>query len=184
MEDPIVGTYTQPTQPPVVVFTLDDQRYALPLTDVKRTIRAVAITPLPEAPPIVLGIIDLGGVVIPVIDIRKRFGHPSRDIRLSDHLIVATTKKRTIALLVDEAKGVIEISPESYAPADKILPGLKLVDGAMSLVDGLVLIHNLERLLSLDEETVIDRALNDATRILVLACEVGSKKFEAGHSPP
>jgi len=184
MEAPLVGTPTQAAQPSVVVFMLDDQRYALPLTCVKRSIRAVAVTLLPEAPPIVLGIIDLGGEVIPVIDIRKRFGHPSRDIRLSDQLIIATTKRRTLALLVDEAKGVIEISPESYAPVDKILPGLKLVDGAMSLVDGLVLIHDLERLLSLDEETAIERVLNDATRIPVPACEVTPRKPKAGRRPP
>jgi purine-binding chemotaxis protein CheW len=45
----------------LVVFTLDDQRYALDLDSVQRSIRVVAITPLPEAPAIVLGIIDLGG---------------------------------------------------------------------------------------------------------------------------
>lgn len=184
MEAPLVGTSTKAAQPPVVVFTLDDQRYALPLANVKRSIRVVAITPLPEAPPIVLGIIDLGGVVIPVIDIRKRFGHPSRDIRLSDHLIIATTKKRTLALLVDEAKGVVDISPENYAPAEKILPGIKLVDGTISLMDGLVLIHDLERLLSLDEEMAIDRVLNDTTHITAPACEVAPRKTKAGRRQP
>lgn len=145
---------------PVVVFSLDDQRYALPLARVRRSIRVVAITPLPEAPPIVLGIMDLGGEVIPVIDTRKRFGHPPRPVHLSDHLVVATAGKRTVALLVDEARGVLEIAPESYAPAGKILPGLGLVDGAMKLHDGLILIHDLERLLSLDEERAIGRALD------------------------
>jgi len=143
-----------------VVFSLDDQRYALDLARVQRCIRVVAITPLPEAPAIVMGIIDLGGVVIPVINLRKRFNHPPRDGRLSDHLIVATTWKRTVALLVDETKGVIEASPESYAPAGEIMPRIELVDGAVKLEDGLVLIHDLERLLSLEEETAIDRALS------------------------
>jgi purine-binding chemotaxis protein CheW len=143
-----------------VVFSLDDQRYALALTRVQRSLRPVAITPLPEAPAIVLGIIDLGGVVIPVINIRMRFNHPPRDVRLSDHLLIATAGKRTVALLVDETKGVIEISPESYAPASEILPRLELVDGAVKLADGLILIHDLNRLLSLEEETAIDRALS------------------------
>jgi purine-binding chemotaxis protein CheW len=144
---------------PLVVFSLDDQRYALALARVQRSIRVVAITPLPEAPAIVLGVIDLGGMVIPVIDIRMRFNHPPREVRLSDHLVVATTGRRTVALLVDETKGVIEVSPESYAPAADILPRLDLLDGAMKLEDGLILIHDLERLLSLEEETAIDRAL-------------------------
>jgi purine-binding chemotaxis protein CheW len=156
----LVETRAEATEQPLVVFSLDDQRYALALARVQRAVRVVAITPLPKAPPIVLGIIDLGGVVIPVIDIRQRFNHPPRDVRLSDHLIVATTGKRTVALLVDETKGVIEASPESFAPAGEILPGLELVDGAMKLENGLILIHDLERLLSLEEETAIDRALS------------------------
>jgi purine-binding chemotaxis protein CheW len=146
--------------PDLVVFALDDQRYALALVCVQRSIRVVAVTPLPGAPAIVLGVIDLGGVVIPVIDVRGRFGHPPRAVRLSDHLLVATTRHRTVALLVDETTGVIEASPESHAPGGDILPGLELVDGAVKLEDGLVLIHDLERLLSLDEGTAIDRALD------------------------
>jgi purine-binding chemotaxis protein CheW len=61
---------------------------------------------------------------------------------------------------VDETKGVTEVSPESYAPAGEILPRLELLDGAMKLEDGLILIHDLERLLSLEEEAAIDRALS------------------------
>ena len=144
----------------LVVFSLDDQRYALDLARVQRCIRVVAITPLPEAPAIVLGIIDLGGVVIPAINMRLRFNHPPRDVRLSDHFIVTTAGERTVALLVDETKGVIEASPESCAPAGAIVPRLELIDGAVKLEDGLVLIHDLERLLSLEEETAIDRALS------------------------
>ena len=144
----------------LVVFILDDQRYALSLACVQRAIRVVAITPLPAVPAIVLGIIDLGGMIIPVINIRGRFNRPPRDVRLSDHLIIATAGKRTVALLVDETQGVIEASLESYAPAGEILPGLELVHGALKAEDGLILIHDLERLLSLEAETAIDLALS------------------------
>jgi len=156
-------TLAEATERPLVVFSLDDQRYALVLACVQRCLRVVAITPLPKAPAIVLGIIDLGGVVIPVINVRMRFNHPPRDVRLSDHLIVATTGKRTVALLVDETNGVIDSSPEKVVPAAEILPGLELVDGAVKLEDGLILIHDLERLLSLEEDTAIDRALSGGT---------------------
>jgi purine-binding chemotaxis protein CheW len=162
MADQPVEARAEASRRPLVVFSLDGQRYALPLASVHRCMRVVAITPLPGAPAIVLGIIDLGGAVIPVINIRKRFNQPPRDLRLSDHLVVATTGKRTVALLVDETKGVIEASPESYAPAGDIVPRLELVDGAIKLEDGLILIHDLGRLLSLEEDTAIDRALSAA----------------------
>lgn len=151
---------TEVTQRPLVVFSLECQRFALDLACVRGSLRVVAITPLPEAPSIVLGIIDIGGVVIPVIDIRQRFKLPPRDVRLSDHLIIATTGKRTIALLADETQGVIEVSPESYVPSSEILPGLDFLDGAIKLEDGLILIQNLERLLSIEEETAIELALS------------------------
>jgi purine-binding chemotaxis protein CheW len=68
--------------PALVVFALDDQRYALALTCVQRSIRVVAVTPLPGAPAIVMGVIDLGGVVIPVIDIRGRGEGPTFSLEL------------------------------------------------------------------------------------------------------
>jgi purine-binding chemotaxis protein CheW len=146
----------------LVVFSLDDRRYALALDRVQRSIRAIAITPFPAAPAIVLGIVDLGGVVIPVIDIRKRFNHPPRDIHLSDQLLIAETGKRIVALLVDGTAGVIDVPQGSFSPAGDILPGLELFHGAIKLDDGLVLIHDLNHLLSLEEENAIDRALKAA----------------------
>jgi purine-binding chemotaxis protein CheW len=148
----------------LVLFSLDNQRYGLPLECVQRAIRVVAITALPGAPAIVLGIIDLGGMVIPAVNIRKRFNHPPREISLSAHLIIAWTGKRTVALLVDETSGVIDCPPERVAPVGEILPGLAFVDGAVKLEDGLILIHDLESLLSLEEETAIDHALGTAAR--------------------
>ena len=148
-----------------MVFALDGQRYALDLDRVQRSLRVVAITPLPAAPANVLGIIDLGGTVIPVINLRQRFHHPPRRLHLSDHLVIAKTRKRIVALLVDETKGVIEVPAQSCSPADGILPRLEFVEGAVKLDDGLVLIHDLDRLLSLEEEEAIDCALRDATGV-------------------
>ena len=74
---------------------------------------------------------------------------------------IASTGRRTVALLVDETNGVIAIAPETIAPAGTILPRLEFIEGAVKLEDGLILIHDLDRLLSLEEEQAIDRALND-----------------------
>ncbi len=147
----------------MVLFSLDDQRYALPLERVQRSIRVMAITPLPKAPAIVIGIVDIGGLVIPVLNMRVRLNHTPRDIRLSDQLILATAGKRTVALLVDTTTGVLEPSPGHRTPADDIAPRLEPIDGTIQVGDGLILIHDLERLLSLDEETEIDRAVKGAT---------------------
>ncbi len=145
----------QPKQ--LLVFNLDEQRYALPLSDVERIVRAVEITPLPKAPEIVLGVINVRGQVIPVVNIRKRFRLPEREITLSDHLIIAHTSRRAVALLADRAGHVLEVLENKIISAKKILPAMDYVEGVIKLEDGLILIHDLEKFLSLEEE----KAIND-----------------------
>jgi purine-binding chemotaxis protein CheW len=144
---------------PIVIFTLDDQRYALSLSAVERVHRTVEISPLPKAPEIVLGMVNIQGRIIPVFNVRKRFRLPEREMSLSDQLIVAQTSKRTVALLADAVSGVIEYSEQKVVAADRILPGLEYVEGVAKLEDGLILIHDLETFLSIEEKETLDDAL-------------------------
>ena len=86
----------------LVVFLLNEQRYALYLPVVERVVSAVEVTPLPKAPDIVLGVINMQGKVIPVVNIRRRFGLPERQIDLSDQFIIANTTKRPVVLVASE----------------------------------------------------------------------------------
>jgi purine-binding chemotaxis protein CheW len=142
-----------------VLFTLDDQRYALPLASVERTVRAVAITRLPKAPEIVLGVINVHGRVIPVFDLRRRFQLPERKLTLTDQMILARTAQRTVAVIADTVLGVAESPEAGLIATDSVLPDLAYVEGIMKLPDGLVLIHDLDRFLSLDEEQGLTEAL-------------------------
>ena len=144
---------------PLVVFTLDEQRYALSLSAVERILRTVEISPLPKAPEIVLGVVNSQGRIIPVFDVRKRFRLPKREMSLSDQLIVARTSKRAVALWADAVGGVVDHPGQKVVAADGILPGLAYVEGVAKLENGLVLIHDLEKFLSLEEEKTLDNAL-------------------------
>jgi purine-binding chemotaxis protein CheW len=139
-------------------FRLDDWLYGIPLDTVERVIRIVEITPLPKAPAIILGVIDLEGRIVPVADIRGRFGLPARDLMLTDQLIVAHTGKRAIALLVDRTGEILSPPRHDVTPAEAILPHLALVAGVAKLDDGTLLIHDLNRFLSLEEEEALDAA--------------------------
>lgn len=143
----------------LVVFLLDEQRYALHLSVVERVVRAVEVTPLPKAPAIVLGVMNVQGRIIPVVNLRRRFRLPERDIGLGDQLIIAHTAKRPVALTADAVTSVVEISEQEIVSRETILPGLGYVTGAVKLDDGLVLIHDLDTFLSLDEEKALDEAL-------------------------
>lgn len=144
----------------LVVFSLEGQRYALPLAAVERIVRAVEVTFLPNAPSIVLGVIDAEGRLLPVLDLRRRFGLPQREIRPADQFLIARTLYRAVALVIDEAQGVIERPESAVVGSARIAPGLEQFHGLVQLDDGLVLIHDLEKFLSLDEAHALDEAMS------------------------
>ncbi len=146
----------------LVVFALDRQRFALPLESVERALRLVDVRPLPRAPRIVRGVIDVAGRIVPVVLPRERFGLPPRESGLEDRLLMARAGTRTVALLVDEVDGVAECDESRLVDAAALVPGAGYVRGIARLDDGLVVIHDLDTFLSLDEARRLDEALADA----------------------
>lgn len=144
---------------PYVVLELDAVRVALPLAVVERVVQAAALSYLPGAPEIVLGVLELPGRLVPVIDLRCRFGLPPRDLVPSDHILIARTRKRSLALVADAVTGVSTCTEENWVDAAQVLPGLALIDGLVRCEDGLLLVHDLERFLSLEEGERLDEAL-------------------------
>jgi purine-binding chemotaxis protein CheW len=148
----------------LVTFSLDDRKFALYVSTVQRIIRVVEVTALPKAPEIVVGIINTQGQIIPVFDIRMRFHLPTREVQLNDQMIIATTAKRTVALMVDSVDDVIEIPGERIIAAEQILPELEYVEGVIKTEEGMVLIHDLEKFLSLPEEKTLNEAMEALNR--------------------
>ncbi len=150
-----------------VVFSLDTRLYAISLSAVRSVVQAVELTPLPNAPPIVKGVINLGGLIIPVVNIRRRFRLPERELELSDQFIVATALRRDLhedggrllALVVDTVVGVREILAQETTSAAAILPGLEHLEGVARTDDGLILIHDLGTFLSPEEEDALEAIL-------------------------
>lgn len=142
-----------------IVFRLSGLRMALAMAAVERVVQAVYITLLPNAPDIILGVINVKGQIIPVVDMHWRLGMPKREITLTDRLIIARTARRPVALVANEVTGVIEYPESKLIDAAGILPDLEQVAGVVKLDDGLVFIHDLDRFLSLDEEENLDLAL-------------------------
>lgn len=145
---------------PLLLFSLDRSKYALPLSSVERVLRAVAATSLPKAPDIVIGVFSLRGRILPILDIRKRFGLPSAPMRSADCLIVAHTDRRSVSFPADSVQGV-EGRVHALAPAE-IAPGLEYLRGVARIGGDIVLIHDLDRFLSWEEASDLDRALEGA----------------------
>jgi purine-binding chemotaxis protein CheW len=149
-----------------MVFKLDAQGYALYLSVVEKVVRAVEITPLPKSPEIVVGVVNWHGRVVPVVNMRARFGLTAREIDLADRFIFARTRKRVVALIADSVDGVIFHSREDIISPEHIVSGIEYIDGVAKLEDGLLLIHDLNKFLSLEEENGLDRALKSAPESL------------------
>jgi purine-binding chemotaxis protein CheW len=144
---------------PLLVFTLETQCYALRTAAIERVVHMVEITPVPQAPDIVLGVISVQGQIIPVLNPRKRFRLPEHNIGLRNQLIIAHTGRRPVALVVDAVTDVVEYAATAVTAAETLLPGFAYVQGVAQLADGLVLIHDLDTFLSLQEERALDEAM-------------------------
>ncbi|MDA8179430.1 MAG: chemotaxis protein CheW [Deltaproteobacteria bacterium] len=145
----------------LVVFTMDAQRYAIPLAAIERVFPTAEITPIPKAPEIVLGVVDIRGRVVPVVNIRRRFRLPEREPEIYDHMIVASMGKRAVAFVVDGATGVLEIPESEITSLRDLLPRTEYVEGVIRLPGRPDLIHDLETFLSLEEEKLLDRAMSE-----------------------
>jgi purine-binding chemotaxis protein CheW len=143
----------------LLVFRLGTQRYAVLLDGVERVIPAVEVTSLPNAPSIVLGVIDIAGIIIPVLNLRRRFDLAEKEVGPADQFLIVRTGRQTVALVIDEAVGVTEHPTMGIVGADQIVPGVDQIEGLIKLSDGLVLLHDLEKLLSMEETRVLEGAM-------------------------
>lgn len=140
---------------PLLLFTMVEPRYALNLSVVERVVQAVEIMPLPKAPPFVLGVINVQGQVIPVVDIRQCFGLPPHTITLNDQFILARTASRRVALVVEAVNGIHAPTAHELVTATALMPGAGFIHGVAKLEDQLVLICDLDQILTFDSELVL-----------------------------
>jgi purine-binding chemotaxis protein CheW len=139
-----------------VIFALDKQQYALPTSVVERIVRMVEVTLLPKTPEIVLGVINVQGRIIPVINMRRWLRLPERAISLSDRLIITHSSTRTVALVADTVRGVVDRPEQEVTAAGNIFSGIDHVRGVVKLQDDIIPILDFDRFLSLEEEKMPD----------------------------
>jgi purine-binding chemotaxis protein CheW len=143
----------------MLVFELDGQRYGLPLASVREVVRAVWVAPLPSAPAIVEGVVNLRGRPVPVLDLRGRFGVAERAPHPDEHLVVAEVGGRRVAFRVDRAQGLASVAPELLAAAEAVAPGVRHVDRIASDDAGVIFVHDPAAFLSAAESVALDAAL-------------------------
>ena len=112
-----------------VVFKVADSEYVLSVEDVLQMESYAGATPVPGTLPYVAGVIQVRGRVVPVVDLRARFGLPAIAATIDSRVVVAQLEQRTVGLLVDSAREVVKLSPEQIQP-----PPPMMSDGAEGFV--------------------------------------------------
>lgn len=147
----------------LLLFHLDGRPYAVRLGQVERVVSMAAFAPLPGAPAIVAGIINIGGRFLPVLDVRARLGFPTRPPRLEDGLVILRLASRSVVLWIDRVEGTLHLPAPSLVPADSLVPAGGWFDAVTALPGGPVFIHDADRFLSLEEAADLDQALAQGT---------------------
>ncbi|HZM91335.1 MAG TPA: chemotaxis protein CheW [Blastocatellia bacterium] len=135
---------------PFIIFELAGTTYALPSRLVQQMEMTEHITPVPNAPHAVEGVVFSRGQVIPTVNLRARFGFEKIPIDLRTRLIVVNIGNRTVGLVVDSAREFISIPFTSIQPPNEAISGLsgKYLDGIATLKDRMILILNLEEVIN------------------------------------
>ncbi len=143
----------------LLIFELAGVRGGLPVESVREIVRAVQISPLPGAPPVIEGVINVRGNVVPVVSLRARLGLPPSTLDASEHMIVISALQRDVALRVDRAVALAPISDSDISSPDTLTGAGWNVAGVARLEDGLLVIHDPNAFLSQAEDVALATAL-------------------------
>jgi purine-binding chemotaxis protein CheW len=145
------------------IFALDDGWYGIPLAATREVFRLPAITPLPRAPAVIEGIINIRGRIVPVFNLRRRFGLAENPPHPGEHLLFATAGSRPVAMRVDRVLGAAVVDPQDVEAPYCPHAGASPFTGVAKCADGLVLIHDLGAFLDEAEAADLDKALAAAS---------------------
>ena len=112
-----------PSAEPYVLFTLAGTAYAVSSRDVQRMEMVEHVTPVPNAPPFVDGVVFSRGKVVPAVNLRRRFGFDRADYDLKTRLLVVAHADRLVGLLVDSAREFVTIPAEAVQPPPDAMAG-------------------------------------------------------------
>lgn len=151
----------------IVGFRIGRETFGLPISMVREIVRVPAVTSVPNAPDYIEGVINLRGRIIPVVDLRKRFGEKVIEANKKNRIVVVELEGRTIGLMVHSASEVLKIPPsEIEAPHNVFQEGeLDFITGVGKLKGRLVILLDLNRVLQRGELRRLDEIADSVAAI-------------------
>lgn len=146
------------TEIQIACFRLLDDLYAVDIMRIREIIHPQKLTPLPKSPPFIDGVINLRGSVIPVVDLRKKFGMPARSESFATRLLIVRLAAQTIGLVVDDVTEVITVPVKEIKPPPAVSEGVlaEHLLGVCLSGESLVMLLDIDRLLTLSEVSALD----------------------------
>jgi purine-binding chemotaxis protein CheW len=143
----------QPSEDQVVVFRLGNEVYGVDIAVVREIIRMQPVTKVPGAPAFVEGVINLRGKVIPVIDLRKRFGLSASGYTKESRISVVEIDQHDIGLIVDAVAEVLRIPTSAVEPPSGIITSVdsSYLRGIAKLDERLIILLDLDHILDREE---------------------------------
>jgi purine-binding chemotaxis protein CheW len=150
----------------LISFTVGPEEYGLELLRVKEVIRMRQITWLPKAPTCVKGIINLRGDIIPIVDLRDRFGLASIEQTAMTRVIVVEVEGRLVGMVVDSASQVVRVPADQFAPPPSMLgeTARGFITGVGKMDGKLIITIDADKILSSAEMNQIERSLRAADK--------------------
>ncbi|MFW5857009.1 MAG: chemotaxis protein CheW [Planctomycetota bacterium] len=144
----------------VVSFQLHDEEYAIEITKVKEIILVAGITRVPQMPDFIEGIINLRGNVIPVLDLRKRFGLPGKALDDQTRIVVTRMDARIVGLIVDSVSQVMKLPNADIQDPPETIAGLagEYLVGVATVDERLILLLDIERIMNAEERSLLAEA--------------------------
>jgi purine-binding chemotaxis protein CheW len=144
----------------LVVFQLGAELYGVEIARVHEIIRLQSVTRVPRSPAFVEGVINLRGKVIPVIDLRRRFGLPSADHTRASRIVVVEIGDQVVGIVVDGVSEVLRVKTATVEPPSPVVAGIdsEYLHGIAKLPDRLVILLDLDRVLGRDERRALETA--------------------------
>ncbi len=142
-----------------VTFQLDDETYGINVMQVQEVLRYSEIAPVPGAPNYVLGIINLRGNVVTVIDTRLRFGLQPTEVTDSTRIVIIESEKQVIGILVDSVAEVVYLKTSEIDSAPNVGTdeSARFIQGVSNRDDELLILVDLDKMLTDDEWDEISR---------------------------
>ncbi|MGD0126283.1 MAG: chemotaxis protein CheW [Terriglobia bacterium] len=158
MEASIEKTMQKPQQ--FLTFLLDDREYGLEIFKIREIRGYAPVTPIPNVPQHVRGVMNLRGTVLPVIDLRIKFHLPAVEYNKFTVIVIATVGEKTVGLLVDAVSDVLMVAPDAMreAPDFGAAVDTRFINGVFESREHLTVALNLEELLAESELAVREPA--------------------------